>query len=83
MLNYRMSYMALENNKARLGAHGSHGGGTEVGRWKPARVLEHASLSKAAGSLLGLVDTGCDFTRDSLGISSRESENQVEASLAK
>jgi hypothetical protein len=43
------------------------GGGVELGRWKPARVLEHASLSKDAGSFPSLVDTICDFTRDSSG----------------
>lgn len=43
-----------ENNEARHGACGSHGEGVEVGRWKPVSVLEHESLSKAAGSLLSL-----------------------------
>lgn len=36
-------------------------------RWKPASILEHASVSKAAGSLLSLANIICDFTQDLAG----------------
>lgn len=48
-----------------------------------SRVLEDASLSKAAGSLLSQLIRSVILLRILWAIGSRESKNQVEASLAR
>lgn len=72
--------LRYENNEARHGVHDSHGKGVEVGRWKPASVLEHVGLSKVAGSLLSLANIICGFIQDFGG--DLVPEKQVKASLA-